>query len=132
MPRPPNSSHNSTACNQPTHNPTTHNQDFNFLLQVAGAPTPARATPRLAAAAACAALPSCDARAPAAAICPNAFRDCATGKLVQADPAQRCAGWSVCPEVKLAGGKATGGAGSGRAGVAAAVAAAGALLLVLV
>ncbi|KAI8474512.1 MAG: hypothetical protein J3K34DRAFT_518046 [Monoraphidium minutum] len=74
--------------------------DFNFLLQV-GADGPLGA-PRLSAPASCASLPSCVSRAPAA-ICPNVFRDCATGALRQADASERCASWSVCVPVSLGG-----------------------------
>ncbi|GBF99797.1 hypothetical protein Rsub_12237 [Raphidocelis subcapitata] len=100
-------------------------EDFNFLTQV-GAPGALGAT-RTTSAAACTAVPSCTRRA-AAAICPNAYRDCATGKLRAADPEKRCATWSACELGAPAAGNSARAAGATAAAGAAVAAAAGAVL----
>ena len=87
---------------------TLRPQDFNYLLQV-GDPEE-RGRPRITAAKLCSTIPSCRDRT-AFAICPNVFRDCKSGKLLQADPTQRCNSWSVCDPVTFdtKGGKGGGG-----------------------
>ena len=106
------------------------NGDFNFLLRVGAAGAPG--APRLLSAAACSAPAACGggaARAEPAAICPNAYRDCATGALVQADPAKGCGARPDCPAVALAGNGAAAARGAGAATAVAALVAAAALAL---
>ncbi|KAI8471552.1 MAG: hypothetical protein J3K34DRAFT_231734 [Monoraphidium minutum] len=95
--------------------------DFNYLLQVDNKEDLGR--PRVSAAKLCTTFPSCQDRS-AFAICPNVFRDCRTGRLMQADPTQRCNSWAVCEPVELDGGSGASGRKSSGAQCPAAAAAA--------
>jgi hypothetical protein len=122
-----------TACTRPTASASFPPlQDFNYLLQVDDQEE--RGRPRITAAKLCSTIPSCKDR-DAFAICPNVYRDCKTGKLLQADPTQRCNSWSVCESVDLDGGIDAGdrknGAGSRSAAAAAATALGGAAAALL-
>jgi len=56
-------------------------------------------TPTIIKADACKLFEACEKRPQPVAICPNIYRECATGKLMQAKPEDRCSAATDCPAV---------------------------------